>query len=383
MNQLHYVSELEQQAIGLIDTKRPATFLGVDGSGQQYLFSLLANRTRDTIHDVTVCCIDLSSTNGEDAATAIVLHKALRVISAKFNSESLPNLITAIEQFIQDKPLALLINIPYDEPLNKEFWTSTVQIFNRHRWRFNLIIFTSPKVLSDPILTNTAVYKRFTSNIIPIHTNSKEDTLLLISSLEEASSLTIPKKIKDTIVALSGGHPGLTKELVQRYRNSQTEESLSYMNSPINQRITRLLDSLRNDERFELFQLTKNNVKVDSSSLLYTLGLLSDNGTITASLIHDFVLHSDYDVDHNLPNTTSLTKSERALYALFENAPNTIVSRDDIAQAVWQDNTDEKYSDWAIDQLIYSLRKKIATLELHGTITTKRNEGYVYAPTKG
>lgn len=69
-----------------------------------------------------------------------------------------------------------------------------------------------------------------------------------------------------------------------------------------------------------------------------------------------------------------LTKSEQKVFDLLAQKSDSIVLRDEIAQAVWGNNWITKYSDWQIDRLIYLLRKKISTKY---KIKTMRNSGYL------
>lgn len=71
---------------------------------------------------------------------------------------------------------------------------------------------------------------------------------------------------------------------------------------------------------------------------------------------------------------TILTKSEQKVFDILLQKSDSIVSRDEIAQAVWGNNWLSKYSDWQIDRLIYLLRKKLSTKY---KIKTLRNSGYI------
>jgi DNA-binding response OmpR family regulator len=53
------------------------------------------------------------------------------------------------------------------------------------------------------------------------------------------------------------------------------------------------------------------------------------------------------------------------------------VSRDEIGQALWSDNQ-EDYSDWAIDQLIARIRKRLKELSLSPKmVRVVRGKGYI------
>lgn len=72
--------------------------------------------------------------------------------------------------------------------------------------------------------------------------------------------------------------------------------------------------------------------------------------------------------------TPMLTKKEHILLTLFVSRQKQLIPREDIAKALWQNVWQEKYSDWAIDRLLYRLRAKLTTLgiDTHLLKTVKR-----------
>ncbi len=75
--------------------------------------------------------------------------------------------------------------------------------------------------------------------------------------------------------------------------------------------------------------------------------------------------------------THEFSKAERRILAEFWSHPNQIISREKLAECFWSEAAEEKYSDWALDQVIRRIRAKIAATKLPITITTKRGQGYV------
>ena len=68
------------------------------------------------------------------------------------------------------------------------------------------------------------------------------------------------------------------------------------------------------------------------------------------------------------------TAQEIKLIKLFKSKQNEPVSRDEIAETLWEKGWEDKYSDWAIDKLISRLRKKIVSSRYR--IITIKNMGY-------
>jgi len=74
----------------------------------------------------------------------------------------------------------------------------------------------------------------------------------------------------------------------------------------------------------------------------------------------------------------SLTKLERKVLEYFKNKTNSIISREEIAKIIWQDDWEEKYSDWSIDQIIHRIRDKIISSNAPYEIITKKGEGFIF-----
>lgn len=71
-----------------------------------------------------------------------------------------------------------------------------------------------------------------------------------------------------------------------------------------------------------------------------------------------------------------LSPNEYEVLRLFLEKEGKLVTRDDIAQAMWGKSAFEKYSDWAIDQLISRIRNKLERFNLHKVIKTVHSKGY-------
>ncbi len=70
-----------------------------------------------------------------------------------------------------------------------------------------------------------------------------------------------------------------------------------------------------------------------------------------------------------------LTRSEKKIieYLLTEN---TEVDKDELADVIWGDKVNEKYSEWAIDQRMSRLRKKLKDLGFNIDVKTVYGKGY-------
>ena len=69
-----------------------------------------------------------------------------------------------------------------------------------------------------------------------------------------------------------------------------------------------------------------------------------------------------------------LSYQELQLYELLEQNKDKVVSKELIAKVLWGDQWVDKYSDWAIAQVVSQIRKKISMTDKN--IKSVKGEGY-------
>jgi hypothetical protein len=72
--------------------------------------------------------------------------------------------------------------------------------------------------------------------------------------------------------------------------------------------------------------------------------------------------------------TSSLSPSQEKIMRLLLSSRKKPVSRDRIAKTLWGSQWSEKYSDWAIDQIISKLRKKLSLLWVNPEILVSKKK---------
>ena len=78
------------------------------------------------------------------------------------------------------------------------------------------------------------------------------------------------------------------------------------------------------------------------------------------------------------PVEEKFTTQEYLLLKMFLEMANRLCTRDDVGEALWGKDSYEKYSDWAIDQIISKLRKKLENLRIKDRLITLRGRGYKF-----
>lgn len=73
----------------------------------------------------------------------------------------------------------------------------------------------------------------------------------------------------------------------------------------------------------------------------------------------------------------ALSDKDKKIFKLFISQKNKLVTKDQIAQAIWGDNYNEFYSDWTLDQIISRFRKRINTFGIDSqSLVTIKGRGY-------
>ncbi|MBN1263633.1 MAG: winged helix-turn-helix transcriptional regulator [Candidatus Pacebacteria bacterium] len=78
------------------------------------------------------------------------------------------------------------------------------------------------------------------------------------------------------------------------------------------------------------------------------------------------------------PVEEKFTTQEYNVLMFFLKAPGVLKTRDNLGEVLWGEDSYDKYSDWAIDQLISKLRKRLIKVGSASRIVTLRGRGYKF-----
>jgi DNA-binding winged helix-turn-helix (wHTH) protein len=219
---------------------------------------------------------------------------------------------------------------------------------------------------------------------------SEPDVRGFVQYLRTKWNMTLPKKQEDKIVELCGGHFWLVKEAAREFLNNG---KFSIDNEALFFRTEALYQALQQSEQRVVEKIMTNKKQFTdeerhSHAYFKKMNFLSKNNGVNIGLISQYVStrpHIDQHVEvndgrvfiNNVTVDSLFTKKERRVFKALVEHKGEIVSRDTIAQSMWQSRTDQQYSDWAIDQIITRLRKKLIELSLSPQlIHSVRGKGY-------
>lgn len=205
-------------------------------------------------------------------------------------------------------------------------------------------------------------------------------------------SMKLSERQVDNIVEQCGGYFWLVKQAVRGLRDNPRLEvenlsTLEGVKLALEQFYAVLLESERNVlESLILGRKSERDLEKHSFEYLKGIGLIK-NGEVTIPLLVSYVRQympkmsvevKDNLIFINFVNVDShFSKKEKKVFKALINSKGKAVSRDEIAKAIWPINTEDFYSDWAVDRLVARLRTKIIKLGIpKEVIRTIRNQGY-------
>lgn len=250
---------------------------------------------------------------------------------------------------------------------------------------------THPSLL--PLLsTSTRIYE----NISHFPLYAQEDTLSFIRLLRNQWNVFIDKKTEEHIIESCGGHFWLVKEAVREISvtgkwSGESEGMLFRLRVIFNlllqseqsviRKIINRQSNFTHEENLSLQYLKNMGVVDDKNRLL--IGIIKTLLTYHEELTAGLSFKNNQIFVNEVPVNKFFSRKEyRVMKVLLEHR-DSIVTRDDIAKAIWPINTQDQYSDWAIDQLILRIRKRMVELSLPPKrLKVVRGKGYRLALTE-
>lgn len=246
----------------------------------------------------------------------------------------------------------------------------------------SVIFLSEQNIPESPVYSDLIKRHMLVENIFYQKVYNEKDITTILSHLEKTWHIYIPQTVKQTIIHTIGGHPMLVEEAVRIFRDNPEISTTELLANPhlVRKAITifKALSQVDQETLRNLF----DNKKTSISEYLIATGLVKGttvqlpywqymyNHFPNDNIFHH-TLHPTLDVTHYL------TYKEHEIYQYFVNHPNMIISREDIAKIIWKDMWEDKYSEWAIDQVIHRLRSKLSAHHMEYTIKTKKGEGFL------
>ncbi len=269
------------------------------------------------------------------------------------------------------------------------------QLLNRLRnllgWKFSYVIFATPRLFQNHALVTPLIEKVLKRNIVQVLPLNAENSAIVLGNYEERYNKTLPQREANAVITFSGGNPGLIKALYLQAIADKKWVKPDLLEEQLYFRLHGIADDLTDQDKSLL--LGKSFSKIDPI-FVYNLERYGYGARKAGKFIPFTPLLVDFIKNYatRAPKKTQdlsagvdtmllhFTKSQRNVLEYLQTHPGELISKDSLAQVLWGEQWADRYSDWAIDQLLSTLREKLAKLKLPGKIMTKKGEGIIFVP---
>ena len=371
----------------------PITFAGMFDSGVDYLFNLAVPLLGAELDkDTASVAVDLSGLTTKEEVETELSFAFSDAIPAIAGSCDYFQLTKHIRRLCSKKKLILVAYLGQDGRADPQF----IQFLNRLRnllgWRFSYVLFVATRLLLHPDYARPLFDKVFKRNLLTVQPLDEKNSNVVLANYEERYSKVLSPVFRRQVLEFAGGNPGLIKAL---YLQASTSDSWGKLDI-LDERIYFRLEGIIHDIPESIREMAKKHRLSRTDSAMqpfhhfgYLVVADKTSYRLFSSLLDDFLnIYSKQGPKLKetpiMPNVEllHLTKSQRALLAYLEGRSGELVTKDDIAKVLWGEAWADRYSDWAIDQLVSTLREKMSSIKHDGKIMTKKGEGIIFLPKK-
>lgn len=348
MNIPEICTKQEEQALLFIESRthklEPVCILGVRGLGKNVL---------------------MNNTN-----LSYLEKRGYQVKKIIAHDENELNLLLADLEWIPFRPTVLLVSLSTNTDA-AFFLKRLTALREKYGVKFVSIVLADFKSGLGSYLNNEKILTRSLYIIKPLNLS---DTELLVKNLGKRFEAKLTDEEIDRIFTLSGGHVGLIKALVLLKKDSGTvpgNEGEILENENIATRLKDIFLDLPEQIRKKL--VTGSDLTKDEVKFLEKFGLTKD-GRLLSKLLSNYLQTESQSESTDI--SLELTSQELDVLNYLKDRLNVVVDREQLAEVIWKEEWDEKYSDWALDQLIYRLRNKLKKSNAPYKLVTKKGQGF-------
>lgn len=219
---------------------------------------------------------------------------------------------------------------------------------------------------------DTDIYQN--SLIHPLY--DRQTSAEFVQYLSKKFSFSLTKQQITELYRYVGGHPWLIKEVARQISIYNTSFKQALKSKNLVNKAKRIYLSFNK-------HLNNTNPKI-GNNLLQKHNLFLDQNIgdipkiykhVARELNHLHVRGGNILKGNNVIDHLFTPSERKVLRHLLRQPQANLISREQIAGAIWNNQAD--YEDWALDQVIYRLRKKIDLYHLELDLVTKRGKGYI------
>ena len=250
---------------------------------------------------------------------------------------------------------------------DKCFFGNIQDLQNVNSEKISIIVTSNtPLYELDPEIIGVANLKLFSTTFFLKPYSIKDTQKLLRISPRGLKTITEQKKVVD----VSSGHYQLQQLLLksERLNNPILDKFISLQ-------LREIYESLTYKQKRTVQRITMRKHIADVDEYLINVGVVKrehDSYSLFSSLFTQYVLSQ-------VP--LKLAIKEEAIFRLLKKNKGKIIKKDEIFSKIWGDNFDNA-SDWALNSLLYRLRKNKAFIGAGYIIESYKKQGYVLLKNK-
>lgn len=378
--------QIEQQYEQLLVTSlararsgEPVSFIGMYDCGKNYTFGLLAERISKSDNLPKMLLIGALGNTEQDWLQNII--SELTILGWNQNKEisTFQDIEKILRRTLLNESVCWVLNLGYQVKIPIQIFEMWQRLRDLYNTKFSYQIYANSHLLFDKCSNQNLfekIVRRDIVKILPLNESDANTTLLMY---EARFGHALSDSLRKEVIALSGGNPGLLKSLyLQAIENYGQVEWWNIRDGRLHYRLERIVNDL--PKEYQKLLVINDDFNAEHEVFLRQFGYKNSKGEIFSPLIEKYLTSHVVTVTPILSGdelASIFTITERKVYNLLENMSEKIVNRELIASSIWGDEWNKKYSDWAIDQVMSQLRKKLLNVGKMGLLKTKRGEGYI------
>ncbi|OGE32323.1 hypothetical protein A3C59_02955 [Candidatus Daviesbacteria bacterium RIFCSPHIGHO2_02_FULL_36_13] len=365
-----FAKEKMTELKAFIDAGLSFTILSMPGVGVSYALKYLASQSY--AHFIHIDMYALPSLTQHEfyketlkamLERSFLSSSAYRLLLTKSDDELFSEIKKKLVHLAEKQEKIVIIFSRFDQ-LKKDFdWNflSNIQSLTTIAPNKIVEIFTSVKPLNEtaPEAVSGGNLNFFSKDLYfkPFESSDLKKLFLLEHTLKAHPNL-------DDLISLSGGHVQLFYIIL----NSHKQQNLM-LDQFVKQQMKFLVGYLDYTQRKQIQKIAKGNPGLDPGSIdeyLLGVGMVTEGHQLFTPLLTQYIRE-------NMP--IRLPAKEAKLFKLLKLNMGKTVPKEEIFNEVWGENNDSA-TDWALDALIYRLRKHPFMLSHGYIIESNKKVGY-------
>ena len=262
--------------------------------------------------------------------------------------------------------------------------------------RFGAQIFYEGDIFEMKFINSLSPNNKFLRNLYFLPVYSLNTTKFYLKSLAKEWKIQITNKKINEITDYCFGYLWVLRELIRLIKANPQKKISDLVEYPsIKFRIETIVNLLTDQEKNILIDLLnqKPNEKIEKNyHYLFQTGIIVKNNNhyvLPLKLMEQVLTKVKIinrlclDVQENIVYNNKIINhnfsiNELRVIKLLLQKKGQLVSRDDIAKVIWQNDYFDHYSEWAIDKLLSRIRNHLIKLNLpKDIIRTKKGQGFI------